>query len=470
VLGAAALSVALVACSGDDDDSSNSGSTDSASGAGGPPAALKLDAAFGTGGISTVPLSTGTHDRFMAVAQASDGKTYAAGFVTVGDGDQSMAVARIDNSGKLDTTFGTGGIASVNVGVGGKTGELARAVAIQPDGKIVISGPFEKDPAAAGDAARDIDVAAARFDNTGKLDAAFGTGGVAKMDWGAGRISTGTTYIADTAWGMGIAGGKIVLFGSTPAAGDGRVDTDFVFGAFTSAGQLDTSFGQGGKLVIDVGTASNNPRNVTIQTDGKILGTGYSNINNVVQPSLIRLTAAGQLDTSFGTNGVATHQVLPGVAESYSVQLQGSNYILAGYGRGADTAEKVDMIIYRFDSTGKWDQTFGTAGVTRIDIAKEDDRSRTVLVLPDERILGVGSGKKDAVNVDAMVALFDKNGAPVTDFGTNGQIISDLGGPADAWFGVTLSNDKKSVLLAGYKGTDATSGGNDDAVIARLVF
>ena len=371
----AALSLTLAACGGDDDGSDSTGGTGAASSGGGTPATLKLDTAYGTSGIATSPLNASAHDRFMAVAQASDGKTYAAGFTVTGDGDQAFAVARIDNSGKLDTTFGTGGIASVNIAVGGKAGELARAIAVQSDGKIVISGPFEKDPAGAGDAARDIDVAAARFDTTGKLDTSFGTGGVAKMDWGTGRITTGTTYIADTAWGMGIGnGGKVVLFGSTPAAGDGRVDTDFVFGAFTSAGQIDSSFGQGGKLVIDVATAANNPRHVLVQADGKILGTGYSSINGIVQPSLIRLTAAGQLDTTFGTNGVATHEVLPGVAESYAVQQQGNNYILAGYGRGADNTEKVDMIVYRFDATGKWDATFGTAGITRIDIAKEDDR------------------------------------------------------------------------------------------------
>jgi uncharacterized delta-60 repeat protein len=469
---AAALSVALVACGGDDDDSDSTGGSGATSSGGSTPAALKLDTAFGTGGISALPLNPNGHDRFLAVAQSSDGKTYAAGFTVTGEGDQAMAVARIDSSGKLDTSFGTGGIASVNVAVGGKAGELARAVAVQSDGKIVISGPFEKDPAGAGDAARDIDVAAARFDTSGKLDASFGTGGVAKVDFGTGRITTGTTYIADTAWGMAIGqNGRIIVMGSTPASGDGRVDTDFVFGSFTSAGQIDTAFGQGGKVVIDVATASNNPRTVLVQPDGKIVGTGYSSINGVVQPQLIRLTAAGQPDTTFGTNGVAAAQILPGVAESYGVSMQGDKYILAGYGRGADTNEKVDMIVYRFDATGKWDETFGTAGgMTRIDIAKEDDRSRNILVLPDGRILAVGSGKKDAVNIDAMAALFDKDGKPITDFGVNGQIISDLGGPADAWFGVTLSSDKKSVLLAGYKGTDQTSGGSDDAVIARIVF
>ncbi|MGE0688635.1 MAG: hypothetical protein AB7P33_17985, partial [Dehalococcoidia bacterium] len=63
-----------------------------------------------------------------------------------------------------------------------------------------------------------------------------------------------------------------------------------------------------------------------------------------------------------------------------------------------------------------------------------------------------------------------KDGAPVTGFGDGGKIITDLGGPADAWYGVTLSADKKYVLLAGYKGTDANSAGNDDAVVAKLLL
>ena len=81
------------------------------------------------------------------------------------------------------------------------------------------------------------------------------------------------------------------------------------------------------------------------------------------------------------------------MAESYSVSQQGSDYILAGYGRGADAAEKVDLIVYRFKGNGDWDNSFGNNGLTRVDIAKEDDRARNLLVLPDNRILVVGSGK-----------------------------------------------------------------------------
>jgi uncharacterized delta-60 repeat protein len=430
-----------------------------------------MDTGFGVSGIAAVPLNTSTHDRFMAVASGADGKSYGAGFVIVGEGDQALAVARIDANGRLDTTFGTGGIASVNVGVGGRTAELARGVVVQSDGKVVIAGPFERDVTAEGDAARDTDIAVARFDASGKLDTAFGSGGVAKIDFGTGRITTGTTFVGDTSWGLGAtSGGKVVVLGTKLADGDGRTDTDFVFAQLTSAGALDTSFGTNGMTVVDYNRTSGNPRGLLVQSDGKILSSGYGSIEGVTQPQVIRLDSAGKPDPSFGTNGFATAKVLDGVTEAYNVQQQGSSYILAGYGRGADTAEKVDMVVYRFTANGQLDSSFGTAGVYRLDIAKEDDRARNVLVLPDSRILAVGSGKRNAANIDGMMVLLSKDGAPVSGFGEAGHLITDLGGPADAWYGVALSADKKYVIVAGYKGTDANSPGNDDAAIARLIL
>jgi uncharacterized delta-60 repeat protein len=467
LLAAGALALALVACGGGDDDDGGASSQDSPATA----TKLALDTAYGTSGIASVPLSASAHDRFMATTVGADGKTYAAGFVTQ-DGDQSLAVARLDATGKLDTSFGTGGIASVNAAAGGKTVELARSVVVQSNGKIVVAGPIEHDVTATGDAARDTDVAVARFDTAGKLDPTFGTNGVAKIDLGAGRITQGTTFVGDNAWGMGnLPGDKIVVFGSKLNDGPAfRTDSDFVVFGLTSTGALDTAFGQGGKVIVDQGESADNPRNVLVQPDGKIVATGYSNVGGVVSPVIIRLSSAGVLDSSFGRNGVATAQVLPGVAESYALSLQGNNYVMAGYGRGADTTEKVDLIVYRFTANGTWDSSFGTAGLTRIDIAKEDDRARNVIVLPDEKILAVGSGKRTATDIDGMVVLLNKDGSLDTSFGEGGKLISNLGGPADAWYGVALSPDKKHVVVTGYKGTDANSGGNDDAVAARFTL
>jgi uncharacterized delta-60 repeat protein len=398
----------------------------------------------------------------MAVAIGSDGKTYGAGFILDGT-DQMFAVARLDAQGRLDPTFGTNGVASVNVAVGGRTGELARAVAIQSSGKIIIGGPVEHDPTAAGDAGRDTDVAVARFDSAGKIDTTFGTNGVAKVDIGTGRITTGTTFAGDTSWGLGsLPGDKVVIFGTTLPAGD-RTDADFVLVGLTSAGQLDSSFGSGGKLIVDGdgNKSADNPRNLLVQPDGKILASGYSNIGGVVTPLLIRTSSSGQLDTAFGRNGIAANQVLPGVAEAYSVSQQGDNYILAGYGRGADTAEKVDMIVYRFTGTGALDRNFGQQGLFRLDIAKEDDRARNVIVLPDQRILAIGSGKRDATDIQGMIVLLSKDGAPDASFGEAGHLIIDLGGPNDSFYGVAVSPDKKFVIVAGYKGVDPAGASND---------
>lgn len=58
------------------------------------------------------------------------------------------------------------------------------------------------------------------------------------------------------------------------------------------------------------------------------------------------------LDEDFGTNGLATTKILAGVTESYNVTMQGDKYILAGYGRGADATEKVDLVMERYDSKG----------------------------------------------------------------------------------------------------------------------
>ena len=454
------------ACGGADDDASDNGADPSTATA--SSASVALDSTFGQGGILASPLSASEHDRFMAVAIANDGSIYAAGFVSQG-GDQAMALAKYTAAGALDTTFGKQGVAIVNVAAGGKPAELARAIAISGSGKILIGGPVEHDTSATGDAARDTDIAVVRFDSTGKLDAAFGREGVARVDIGAGKPASATAYLGDTSWGLvALAGDRSAVFGSTPSQGEGRTDGDFVLFSLTSAGALDPAFGEGGKLIVDVSPQSDNPRGLIVQGDGKLVATGYSTIDGVVQPVLIRASATGQLDAGFGSGGVATAKVLGGVAESYAVALQGDAVVSAGYGRGADSTEKVDMILDRWTPGGQWDRAFGAEGLARLDLAREDDRARSVAVTPDGRILAVGSGKLNATNVDSMVALWSKDGKLNTNFGTDGYILSDLGGPADAWFGVAVSPDGKFAIAAGYKGTDASSGGNDDAVLAKI--
>ena len=469
----ATAALTLVACGDDDDDdvdTPSGGDPTATTAASEPPKPAGLDTAFGTAGILSSPLSSSEHDRFMSVAIGNDGSVYAAGFVNQG-GDQAMAVAKYKASGEMDKAFGKDGIAIVNVASGGKTAELARSITVTAGGKILIAGPIEHDTTATGDAAKDTDIAVVRLDSSGKLDTSFGREGIARVDITAGKATSATAFIGDTSWGLGaLAGDKIALFASAAAEGEGRTDTDFVLVGLTAAGALDSAFGTAGKFVVDVSKQADNARHLSVQKDGKILATGYSTIDGVVQPVIIRTSASGQADTAFGTNGIATAKVLPGVTESYAIGFQGDAYVLGGYGRGADNTEKVDMIVYRFTASGQWDKTFGTDGVGRLDLAKEDDRARNVTVLADGRVLAVGSGKMNATNIDSMIVLWTKDGKINPEFGKSGNILSDLGGPADAWFGVAVSPDGKFAIAAGYKGTDANSGGNDDAVLAKITL
>jgi uncharacterized delta-60 repeat protein len=430
-----------------------------------------LDTGFGQDGVLALPLSPDAHDRLLAVTNGPDGSVYAAGWTSPG-GDNAMVVARIGSDGKLDAAFGQGGVATVNAAVGGKTVEMARAVAVDPAGKIVIAGPVEKDPKATGAAAKDTNIAVIRFDANGKPDPAFGKSGTAIIDIGPGK-AVGESYVADNSWGMTtLTGGRIVLFGSTAAAD--RNDADYAIVGLTSAGALDPAFGTEGITKVDVNGATDNARGVIAQSDGKLVFAGYSrNSEGVIDPVLIRTGADGKLDTGFGKDGVATAPVVPGgVAEAYAIAPQGDKFVLAGYGRGSSADEKVDLMSMRFNADGSWDKSYGTDGLTRVDVARDGDRGRNVAVLPDGRILVVGSGSPEAGKSDGMVVLLDKDGKPASPFGTDGRVLSDLGGPGDAWFGMTLAEDGKTVLFVGYKGADpaATDGTKDDAAVARIAL
>ncbi len=91
---------------------------------------------------------------------------------------------------------------AVNVVVGGGGAEVARGLVVQNDGKVVVAGPFEKDPTADGQAAGDLDVAVIRLEANGTPDATFGEAGIAKIDLGAGRAIDEETFITDNVWGL----------------------------------------------------------------------------------------------------------------------------------------------------------------------------------------------------------------------------------------------------------------------------
>jgi uncharacterized delta-60 repeat protein len=429
-----------------------------------------LDQRFGRSGVAALALSPADGDRLVALATTAGGRTYASGYVTEA-ADQAMALVRLDASGTVDRTFGGDGVATVNLAVGGRAAEIGRSVAVQSTGKVLVAGPFEHNPSAPGDAARDTDVALSRFDEGGNLDATFGTAGTVRLDLGTGAAVSASEYVGDTMWGITVMpDDRVLMVAARRADAAGRTDRDLTVLMLGRDGRPDPSFASGGMLTVDVGGGSESPRTAVIQPDGRIVIAGYTRSPGdapVVSPVLVRILPDGTLDKGFGRDGVSNVQLLPAVAEAYDVALQGDNLVITGYGRST-ADEKVDLISARFKSDGSWDRSYGTDGLVRVDIAKDDDRGRDLVVLPDGRILIAGSGKPSATDMQAMLVLLGRDGTFETTFGSGGRLLVDLGGPADAFFGVGLSADDEHALIVGWKGMDPVAG--DDAVVARIAL
>jgi len=440
---------------------------------GGEPAATAPPAQSGTGGqpqfdvVRSAALSTSAHDRLLGAVFDSTNRLFAAGWVADG-ADHMMAVTRFQPDGTVDTGFGANGVATVNVARGGKAVELARGVVVQAGGKVVVAGPVEHDPAAAGEAAKDTDIALARFDKSGRLDPAFGAGGVVRLDLSTG-VAEGTAYRGDTAWGLvRLTGDRLLVVGSQVGVGPGRTDVDFAVVRLNADGSRDTGFGAGGTALVGVGPGiSEIPKTAVELPDGRVVVAGYATVDDVVAPVLFRLTPAGALDPSFGDAGIAVRPVLGNVGEAYSVALAGDRLVTTGYGK--DTAEaKVDLIANGFTLDGALDRSFGTNGTTRVNVAGDDDRGRNLVALPDGRTILVGSGKPGGSNIDAMVVRLQANGGLDTGYGQGGRKLFDVGGPNDAFFGVAVSPDGSRVAAVGYLGRDTGGDEKDDGAVLWL--
>jgi uncharacterized delta-60 repeat protein len=285
-----------------------------------------LDSSFGSGGKVTTDFSRRI-DGARAVALQGDGKIVVAGLsYTVGktgyNGDDEIALARYNTDGSLDTSFGSRGKVLTSIGSGAA---VTYGVALQGDGKIVVSG------SALGNSG---DFAIARYTAGGRLDTTFGSGGTVLTDF-AGH--------ADQAFGVAIQGdGKIVAVGETnPGSGY----DDFALARYTTSGSLDTTFGSGGKVTTDFAGNYDRAYGVAIQSDGKIVAAGRGGLDF----ALARYNSDGGLDTGFGSGGkVSTDFAGYYNQEAIAVAIQSDGKIvLAGYTSNS-TGDNSDFALARY--------------------------------------------------------------------------------------------------------------------------
>jgi uncharacterized delta-60 repeat protein len=238
-----------------------------------------LDLTFGIGGRVTTNFN-GLGDVANAVAIEGDGRIVLVGtrqVTLIAPELTQFAIARYNIDGSLDSTFGTGG--KVRPFFFGQFDE-AHAVASLPTGKIIVAGCASNYNLPSG-----TDFAMIRLNGDGSVDSNFGSNG---------RVVTDFSSEGDIAIGMALQlDGKIVLAGLKEKGRFGDL-TDFAVARYNPDGSLDGSFG-GGKVTTDFFGFSNEANAVVVQEDGRIVVAGRANTGVVGDFALARYNA-----TSFG--------------------------------------------------------------------------------------------------------------------------------------------------------------------------
>jgi uncharacterized delta-60 repeat protein len=291
---------------------------------------------------------------------------------------------RFKTDGTPDVDFGTGG--QVQLGLGPSAGAFTRlrAVAVQPDGGIVVAGIV-------GVAGGDYDAVVARLAPGGGLDNSFGMGD------GRIRVPLGPGIDGFAALGLQ-PDGRIVALGAT-AQGSAYIAT---FVRLTSAGLLDNTFDGDGIISIDVWDVGNDTMgyewgaSIAFQPDGKIVVAGSAWSGTGFNACLVRLNGNdGSRDAGFGANGVKVVSLAPGHFDrmiGLALQPDGK-FVLGGSVPLVEGSSNFDAVVARFGSSGGLDFGFGTGGVTTRELGgdiKAIDQPRAIALDADGRIVTAG--------------------------------------------------------------------------------
>ena len=252
--------------------------------------------------------------------------------------------------------------------------------------------------------------------------------------------------------------GKLVVTGYHS---NGTDDDLFVI-RYNSDGSLDTGFGTNGLYAYDGGNGNDCGFAIAIQADGSILAAGDSQNGTDYDMVALRLTTDGVLDNTFGTQGIVNYDSGQGDDQAIDIVIQSDGYsIVAGQvGNGSDA----EVAVWRLNGDGALDTSFGTNGIARYDRGSGDDAGLRVALQADGKIVVTGSGHNGS-DYDIILMRFDTDGTLDTSFGTNGVRAYD-GGDYDRGYGLAIQTDGK-ILVSGVRSTVPAGGVDYDIPLIR---
>lgn len=356
----------------------------------------RIDASFGTGGRMVVDFGQ-ANDAAYALAVAPDGK-----LVAVGQSDGNFAVARFDADGRLDPAFASGGVALMDLG----GSDLAGAVAVQADGKIVIAGTSGPN------------VVVVRLQANGQDDSTnFGSATPFSGDGlliVPGLAAREDATLADRSAALAIQSDGKILIGNHTAS------SDFGIVRITTLGNVDSSFGSDGLATADFG-GNDDADAIIVQPTGEILVLGTSLAGSSGNVTLAAFNSAGALIEGFGNGGKLS---LDAGMVSTARELHVGDLVLRAFGtRQADGRVVVG-------TTNSAPQQSSSSAIRRLNVPG----SRSEAVGASQGTFGVVNGKNTKLtytDVDGTKMVFTIKGGTGTLFlGSDGKlnlVLSDGG-------------------------------------------
>lgn len=346
-------------------------------------------------------------------------------------------VAAFRRSHHLDVAFGSIGRATADTASGVAE---ARGVAVLPDGRVVAAGFIDRDAASS--------VVVARWLADGRLDAAFGSGGVAERPLTGGRARGAAVGVQSD--------GRVVVAGTLDKPSGDSAGFAVRFGA---DGKADLGFGTGG--IFALGEAGQKRRFtglVVSPADDHVflVGEADNSTTAAISALVVRLDRNGAPHAGFGTAGVVRQAVAGGSAHGHALALTPDGMVVVG-GVLERTDGRSDMMALRWLPDGRLDKAFGGSGQVRVDLGIGRASAAVVGVEKDGDVVLAGRWERDAMPTVLSVLRLSATGARDTEFGKAGLFTLDLVNGDTFANGLAIDAKNRIFVSGGYREADGSA-------------
>lgn len=407
------------------------------------PAPGDLDTSFDTDG-RVISNFGSTYDQVFDSAIQPDGKILITGQI-----NHNLGIARYNPDGSLDTSFDTDGYVTFPHPTPPFNFE-SRSVLAQSDGKIIAAGW-------GGDSSGGY-IFIARYNSNGSLDTGFS---------GDGWVTQPGPFIAHQLYSVALLpGGRILTLSKSYGFFGGQ--DEVVLSRYNPDGTPDNTFDSDGVAFSFPGLAIN-PEEMAVQADGRIVMVGWT--GSPQQAFIARYNSDGTLDTGFDGDGYR-YIDLDSSGTSYNeldtVAIQPDNKIIAAgvivYGIAGGTGPD-DSAVVRFNTDGSFDTSFDTDGIalTSIKNACCDQRYIDIRLQPNGKLIAAAGYRLDTssspyvstANFD--IVRYNINGSLDSAWGAGGKISTDFGSVEDTAVTINLQSDGKLIVAGNVRTSDSDS-------------